>query len=188
MNPGRPSRNTETYASLTLQVDSPRWDGVPFTLRSGKTLAADSAEIAIHFRPLPRYLLDQWPGVEPNVLTVGLTEPYVRLSATLNGPERTAETRQLEARSTAPRFTAYAHLILEMLNSNPMLFIRGDEAEEAWRIIDPVMNAWTAGDVPMQEYLAARHHQARHPDLNGRVPAPRLALAVKTARCATGPP
>ena len=88
-----PSRNTETYASLTVDVDSPRWAGVPFTLRSGKALAADSAEIAIHFRPLPRYLLDQWPGVEPNVLRIGLTEPYVRLSTTLNGPERTAETR-----------------------------------------------------------------------------------------------
>ena len=48
-----PSRNTETYASLTLDVDNPRWDGVPFTLRSGKALPADSAEIAIHFRPLP---------------------------------------------------------------------------------------------------------------------------------------
>jgi glucose-6-phosphate 1-dehydrogenase len=151
-----PSRNTETYAALTLQVDSPRWAGVPFTLRSGKALAADSAEIAIHFRPLPGYLLDQWPGVEPNVLRIGLTEPYVRLSTTLNGPERTAETQQLEAHSTAPRFTAYAHLILEMLNSDPMLFIRGDEAEEAWRIIDPVMNAWTAGDVPMQEYPAGQ--------------------------------
>jgi len=151
-----PSRNTETYASLTVGVDSPRWAGVPFTLRSGKALAADSAEIAIHFRPLPRYLLDQWPGVEPNVLRLGLTEPYVRLAATLNGPERTAESRELEAHATAPRFTAYAHLILEMLNSDPMLFIRGDEAEEAWRIIDPVMNAWTAGEVPIQEYSAGQ--------------------------------
>ena len=151
-----PSRNTETYASLTVGVDNPRWAGVPFTLRSGKALAADSAEIAIHFRPLPRYLLDQWPGVEPNVLTIGLTEPYVRLSTTLNGPEQTAETRRLEARSTPPRFTAYAHLILQMLNSDPTLFIRGDEAEEAWRIIDPVMKAWTAGVVPMQDYLAGQ--------------------------------
>lgn len=75
----------------------PRWDGAPFTLRSGKALPGDSAEIAIQFRPLPRYLLDQWPGVEPNVLRIGLTEPYVRLSTTLNGPEQTAETR---ARST----------------------------------------------------------------------------------------
>jgi glucose-6-phosphate 1-dehydrogenase len=151
-----PSRNTETYASLTLHVNSPRWAGVPFTLRSGKALAQDGAEIAIHFRPVPDYLLDQWPGVEPNVLRLGLTDPYVALSTTLNGPERTAEPRQLEARSTAPRFPAYGNLILNMLRGDPMLFIRGDEAEESWRIIDPVMTAWAAGEVAMQEYAAGQ--------------------------------
>jgi glucose-6-phosphate 1-dehydrogenase len=148
------SRNTETYASLTVDVDNPRWAGVPFTLRSGKALKANSAEIAIHFRPLPQYLLTQWPGVEPNVLRIGLTEPYVRLTTTMNGPERTSESRELEARTTVPRFTAYAHLVLEMLKGDPMLFIGGDEAEEAWRIIDPVLNAWSTGDVPIQEYRA----------------------------------
>ena len=149
-----PRRQTETYASLTLGPRSPRWDDVPFTLRSGKALETDSAEIAIHFRPLPRYLTDLFPGVEPNVLRIGLMEPYVRVTTTLNGPEQTAENRQLEVRSTPPRFTAYAHLIEEMLQGDPRLFIRGDEAEEAWRIIDPVMTAWGAGDVPMQEYAA----------------------------------
>ena len=93
-------------------------------------------------------------GIEPNVLRIGLSEPYVRLSTTLNGPGQTAETRQLEARTTPPRFTAYAHLILEMLRGDPMLFIRGDEAEESWRIIDPVMHAWSAGQVPMQHHSA----------------------------------
>jgi glucose-6-phosphate 1-dehydrogenase len=157
-----PGRNTETYASLTLHVNSPRWDGVPFTLRSGKALAQDGAEIAICFRPVPDYLLDQWPGVEPNVLRLGLTDPYVALSTTLNGPERTAESRQLEARSTAPRFTAYGNLILQMLRNDPMLFIRGDEAEESWRVIDPVMTAWAAGAVPMQEYAAGQAPPDRH--------------------------
>jgi glucose-6-phosphate 1-dehydrogenase len=151
-----PARDTETYASLALQVNSPRWTGVPFTLRSGKALAEDAAEIAIHFRPLPGYLLAQWPGVEPNVLRLGLSEPYVRLSTTLNGHERAAETRALETTSTPPKFEAYANLILAMLNSDPMLFIRGDEAEESWRIVDPVMKAWAAGAVPMQEYAAGR--------------------------------
>ena len=149
-----PRRGTETYASLTVDVDNPRWSGVPFTLRSGKALPVDSAEIAIHFRPLPRYLLDQWPGIEPNVLRIGLTEPYVRLSTTLNGPEQTAEKHELEARTGLPRFTAYAHLILEMLRGDPMLFIRGDEAEESWRIVDPVVQAWSAGDIPIQHYAA----------------------------------
>jgi glucose-6-phosphate 1-dehydrogenase len=149
-----PYRNTETYASLTVDVDSPRWAGVPFTLRSGKAFEANLAEIAVHFRPLPQYLLDQWPGVEPNALRIGLTEPYVQLTTTLNGPERTAERRDLEARSTAPRFTAYANLIQEMLKGDPMLFITSDEAEEAWRVIDPVMNAWLVGHVPLREYPA----------------------------------
>jgi glucose-6-phosphate 1-dehydrogenase len=118
-------------------VNSPRWDKVPFTLRSGQALAADSAEIAICFRPLPRYLPGQWPGAEPNVLTVGLPGPWVRLSTTRTGPGRTAEIRQLGARPAAPRFPACAHPIRHMLNSDPMPFLRGDEAEEAWRIVDP---------------------------------------------------
>jgi NADPH-dependent 2,4-dienoyl-CoA reductase/sulfur reductase-like enzyme len=54
------------------------------------------------------------------------------------------------------QFTAYANLILEMLKNDPMLFIRGDEAEEAWRIIDPVMTAWSTGVVPMQGYAAGQ--------------------------------
>jgi len=149
-----PGRGTETYASLTVGVEHPRWDGVPVTLRSGKAQPATSAEVAVHFRPLPRYLLDRWPGVEPNVLRMGLTDPYVSLGTTLSGPDRTVQSSVLEARSEPPRFTAYAHLVLHMLNNEPMLFIRGDEAEEAWRIIDPVVRAWSAGDVPMQEYAA----------------------------------
>ena len=80
----------------------------------------------------------------------------MRLSTTLNGPETTAEVSELRQTTTPPQFTAYAHLILQMLHSDPMLFIRGDEAEESWRIIDPVMKAWAAGLVPMQEYAAGQ--------------------------------
>jgi glucose-6-phosphate 1-dehydrogenase len=149
-----PARGTETYASLTLGVNSPRWDGVPFTLRSGKALPADAAEIAIHFRPLPRYMADVWPGIEPQVLRIGLEDPYVRLATALTSPDRPPEMRELEMEATQPQRTPYANVILMMLNSNPTLFIRGDEAEESWRIIDAVVNAWSAGEVPMQEYPA----------------------------------
>lgn len=149
-----PGRNTETYASLTVEVNNPRWAGVPFTLRSGKATATDSAEIAIHFRPLPDYLTEQWPGVEPNVLRLGLMDPYVRLSTTLNGPQQQAEHRELELHSKPSPLTPYANLIREMLNNDPTLFIRGDEAEESWRIVDPVMQAWASGQVPMEEYPA----------------------------------
>jgi glucose-6-phosphate 1-dehydrogenase len=157
-----PSRDTETYASLTVEVDNPRWAGVPFTLRSGKALPDDAAEIAIHFRPLPRYLLDRWPGVEPNVLRLGLTEPYVRLGTILNGPDRTAHSHELEVRTPEAGRTAYANLILNMLDCDATLFIRGDEAEESWRIIDPVMGAWRSGDVSMQEYAAGEAPPGPH--------------------------
>jgi glucose-6-phosphate 1-dehydrogenase len=149
-----PGRGTETYASVTLAVENTRWAGVPFTLRSGKAMAEDSAEIAIHFRPRPRYLLDRYPGVEPNVLRIGLREPYVALTTMLNGGDQAAETRELELRTAPMKHKPYANLILEMLHNDPMLFIRGDEAEEAWRIIEPVMSGWAAGDVPMQTYPA----------------------------------
>ena len=149
-----PERNTETYASVTFEVDKTRWAGVPFTLRSGKALAENSAEIAVHFRPLPRYLLDQFPGVEPNVLRIGLLEPYVKLSTTLNAGERQTETHELELRSAPMKRTPYANLILEMLKNDPTLFIRSDEAEEAWRLVEPVMSGWASGEVPMHTYPA----------------------------------
>lgn len=149
-----PQQDTETYASVTLDIDNPRWAGVEFTLRSGKALAPELAEISIHFRALPRYLLDRWPGVEPNVLRLGLTEPYVRLATTLNGPDRRLANPELELQTGAAGRTPYANLIIEMLRCDPMLSITGEEAEEAWRIVDPVVSAWSARRVPMQEYEA----------------------------------
>ena len=149
-----PARATETYAAVGLAVQNTRWSGVPFTLRSGKAMPEDSAEIAIHFRPLPPYLSDLQVDIEPNVLRIGLMQPYVRLGTNINGPDQTALYQQLELLSPAPRRTAYANLILEMLRNQPTLFIRGDEAEEAWRIIDPIAQAWAADEVPMQTYPA----------------------------------
>ncbi|WP_053236838.1 glucose-6-phosphate dehydrogenase [Sandaracinus amylolyticus] len=149
-----PRRDTETYASLTLGIETMRWSGVPFTLRSGKAFATSAAEIAIHFRALPRYVRDTWPGVEPNTLRLGLTEPYVRVATTLDGPDGVAESRALELCASPPRRSVYANLMLDMLRGDPALFILGEEAEEAWRVIDPVIDAWHAGEVPMREYAA----------------------------------
>jgi glucose-6-phosphate 1-dehydrogenase len=149
-----PSRNTETYAALTLEVHNQRWAGVPFTLRSGKALPEDGGEIAISFRALPGFLLERWPGVEPNVLRIGLQDPYVRLTTAMTGSDMIAEMSDMELRASPPQRSAYANLVTEMLSSNPTLTIRGDEAEEAWRIVDPVLAAWSAGQVPMQEYAA----------------------------------
>ncbi len=149
-----PARNTETYASVTLEVESDRWEGVPFTLRSGKAMAADHAEIAVHFRPLRRRIMQHYPGIAPNVFRLGLMEPYITLTAMTIGDAREGRQHELELHTAEPKRTPYANLLLEMLRGDATLFIRGDEAEESWRIVDPVAKAWAAGEVPLKSYPA----------------------------------
>ena len=149
-----PKRNTETYASVTLEVESARWEGVPFTLRSGKAMAEDHAEIAVHFRPLRRRIREQYPGVAPNVFRLGLMQPYITLTAMTIGDAREGREHELELHTAEPKRTPYANLLLEMLRKDPTLFIRGDEAEESWRIVDPVAKAWAKGEVPLKSYPA----------------------------------
>lgn len=149
-----PGRDTETYASITLDVESARWAGVPFTLRSGKAMPEDRAEIAVHFRPVPRYSRERYPGLAPNVLRLGLMEPTIRLATTTLGGDRRATSGELELCALTRRRSPYANLLLDMLRGDATLSIRGDEAEEAWRVVDPIAEAWASGEVPMQTYAA----------------------------------
>jgi glucose-6-phosphate 1-dehydrogenase len=146
-------RATETHAELTLRVDNWRWAGVPFRLRSGKALARNHAEIGIQFRQPPVHG-PRLAVTPPNTLRIGLAEPYVRLTMNVNAADRTLTATDLEMTSAPPGRPAYANLLLEMAACNPMLAIRADETEEQWRIVEPVLAAWAAGDVPMLEYPA----------------------------------
>ncbi len=146
-----PSRNTETYAAVRLNLRNNRWDGVPFVLRSGKALAEDRAEIAIHLKPV---VAPFEHVVSPNVLRIGLMEPYVRVGTVINGDDLAPLRQELDLMSPPSPRSAYANLILEMLEGHASLFIRGDEAEEAWRIVDPIVAAWRDGVVPLHTYAA----------------------------------
>jgi glucose-6-phosphate 1-dehydrogenase len=144
---------TETLAELTVRIENWRWAGVPFRLRSGKALARNHAEIAIRFRRPPVHgpRLDLVPS---NTLRIGLAGPYVRLTMNVNAADRTLAATDLEMTSAPPGRPAYANLLLEMAACNATLAIRADETEEQWRIVEPVLAAWAAGDVPMLEYRA----------------------------------
>ena len=136
-----PAQDTETYASLTVN-GKPPVDRCPLHLAIRQGPRVHSAEIAVHFRPLPRYLLDQWPAAEPNVLRIGLTAPTSgsrRRSTARSAPPRPESSRRRHIRAS---IQAYANLILAMLRNDPMLFIRGDEAEESWRSSTP---SWRHG-------------------------------------------
>jgi glucose-6-phosphate 1-dehydrogenase len=155
-----PSRGTETYAEMTVEVANWRWAEVPFRLRSGKALARDHAEIAVQFRRPPVHgpEIDKSPA---NVLRIGLLDPYVRVAMNVNGPDFSLEPIDLELCSRPPTRPAYANLILQMLQANTALSIRADETEEMWRIAEPVLAAWEAGAAPILDYPAGSDGPAK---------------------------
>src|SRR5262249_48220466 len=92
--------------------------------------------------------------VAPNTLRIGLVEPYIRLTMNIHTADRTLTVADLDMNSTPPRRPAYANLLVEMAARNTTLSIRADETEEHWRIVEPVLRAWAAKDIPMREYPA----------------------------------
>ncbi len=148
-----PARDTETFAQVTLEVANWRWAGVPFTLRSGKALDADRGEVVVTFKGVPD-AAHRTRALQSNVLRMGLMKPSVRLSVNLLGSDFAIHTDELEISSLPEGRPAYANLLLAMLNGNATLTIRNDEAEESWRIMEPVLKAWDEGAAPLLDYPA----------------------------------
>ncbi|NIY62387.1 glucose-6-phosphate dehydrogenase [Streptomyces malaysiensis] len=154
--PGVDARHrTETYAEIVLELDNWRWAGTKFRLRSGKALGADRKEVAVRFRPVPHLPFGQDKDVRPNVLRFGLEPESMSFDITATGSRAETFTQlSLTARMDAPALPAYGRLLLDVLRGDPALSIRGDEAEEAWRVLDPVLSAWERNLVPLEEYPA----------------------------------
>ena len=142
-----PRRGTETFAQVTLAIDNWRWAGVPFTLRSGKALHRERREVAIHFKPVPHLAFGQRTQPQGNVLRLTLDPDRVALGLNINGPGDPFALAPVELDVTlAPQeLPAYARLLLDVLRGDPTLSIRDDEAEESWRIVEPILDAWAAG-------------------------------------------
>lgn len=150
-----PSRDTETYAAVTLGIHSRRWAGVPFVLRSGKALASDRAEILVRFAPVPAPA--GRPTPVPNVLRIDLLEPRVQIEVNTLASGRIPARSDLVMSMCSDRRPAYANMLLDMLNGDTRASVRGDEAEEAWRIVEPVLDAWAGDEVPLLDYPAGSH-------------------------------
>ena len=150
-----PNRGTETFAQVTLWIDNWRWAGVPFVLRSGKALARARQEIAVRFRPVPHLAFE--PCCPPaNVLRLRLDPDQLTFGVNLNGPGKPFDLEHVELAAGFPpqELPAYARLLLDVLEGDYTLSIRADEAEESWRIVEPILEAWKTGRVPLQEYPA----------------------------------
>ncbi|MEX2171310.1 MAG: glucose-6-phosphate dehydrogenase [Pirellulales bacterium] len=169
-------RQTETFALVTLFIDNWRWNGVPFVLRTGKALSADRHEIVIHFRSVP-YLPFEKSAPVPNVLRLQLDPDRMELSLNINGAgdpfdlERAALSTDLRRQ----KLSAYARLLLDVFEGDAVLSIRGDEAEEAWKIVDPIIAAWSKQQGELLEYPAG----SDGPEMNSDGEMPPEALIAK---------
>jgi glucose-6-phosphate 1-dehydrogenase len=150
-----PAHGTETFAEMELGIDNWRWHDTVFRLRTGKALGRNRMEVAVHFRPVPHLPRGMHGDPQPNVLRFGLEPESVAIEISGVGPRaHTLAPLRLSAELEPPELPAYGRLLLDVLERNPALSIRGDEAEESWRVVTPVLDAWARDLVPLDEYAA----------------------------------
>lgn len=151
-----PARATETFAEVALFIDSDRWRGVPFHLRTGKALARDRRLVQVQFRPVDRLPFGQAEEPGPNVLTMTMEPDRLTLDIALNGAGDpfSLDPHRIDLDLAPQRLSAYARLLVDALEGDPALATRGDEAEESWRIVEPIVAAWERDAVPLIGYAA----------------------------------
>lgn len=146
-----PASVTETYAALKLYVDNWRWRGVPFYLRTGKRMAEAGSAITIRFKEPPHHLFrnTHLERIHPNWLLMGI-QPHeclkMEIQVKVHGLEMRTRTISLDAsyRSAEEKeVDAYEELLLDVMKGDHSLFLRYDEVEWAWRVVDPVLKVWS---------------------------------------------
>jgi glucose-6-phosphate 1-dehydrogenase len=150
------ARGTETLAEIDVRVNNWRWAGVPFILRSGKALGRKRKEAVITYKPVP-HLPTGFHGVDtPTRLHIGFGPDTLRLDLDVNGPGDlfTLNRVNLLTELASDALLPYGEVLDGVLSGDPLLSVRGDTAEECWRIVEPVLQAWQADSVPLQEYQA----------------------------------
>jgi glucose-6-phosphate 1-dehydrogenase len=148
-----PASRTDTFAALRLHLDTWRWEGVPILLRSGKRLASKAHEVAFRFKEPPTRLFRHTPLAHPgpNWLVFRMSpKECTELVMRTKQPGLDLEAREsiLRAEYTNPddlEASAYEQLLLEVLNGDHTPFLRFDEVEWSWRIVDPLLKAWQTG-------------------------------------------
>lgn len=147
---------TATFAALKLMVDNWRWQGVPFFLRSGKGLSCRTTQIVVQFRQPPQMLFGSHPSCfEGNRLVIQIQPAEgIQLHFQTKVPDAGMNLRMTELdfdfrrEFTSPPPDAYQRLLQDVASGDASLFARSDEVELAWRIIDPIHEAWNSPAAP----------------------------------------
>ncbi|HKW72294.1 MAG TPA: glucose-6-phosphate dehydrogenase [Candidatus Dormibacteraeota bacterium] len=154
---------TETFAAMRLYVDNWRWAGVPFYIRAGKRMPKRVTEIRIQFKRPPHLTFgrEAMKEVDPNAITLRI-QPEEGISLKFGAKVPSAG---LRIRSVTMDFQymtsflveapeAYERLLLDCMIGDPTLFTRSDEVEAAWKLVDPIEDAWRNGRPPLGFYAA----------------------------------
>jgi glucose-6-phosphate 1-dehydrogenase len=156
-----PQSATETYVALRLWLDSWRWSGVPFLLRTGKRLARKVSEIAVFFKDPPQHLFAEQTSPRPNSLIVHV-QPDEGVTFNLNSkvPGFTTDMNPVNLRfSYGGSFgeeppEAYERLLLDCMIGDCTLFIRADQVESSWRFVSGVLDLWKETARGLLDYRA----------------------------------
>jgi len=142
---------TETFVAAKFYIDNWRWRGVPFYLRTGKRLEKQTSMIAIRFRHPPQQLFRETPleSVAPNWVLLSIQpEESMRMEIHVKQPGLDMDTRVMQMNASFLKtdeqtLDAYETLLLDVIEGDRSLFIRFDEVEWAWRVVDPILQNWT---------------------------------------------
>ena len=145
-----PDSVTETYAAMKLYIDNWRWRGVPFYLRTGKRMARSQSLVSICFKQPPQsfYCHDASQCPQQNWVLLGIQpDECLRMEVTVKEPGLEMHTRQTSLDASLRRegedtTDAYEDLLLDVIGGDRSLFLRYDEVEYAWRVVEPVLNDW----------------------------------------------
>lgn len=147
-----PDSTTETYAAVDLTIENWRWQGVPFTLRTGKKLHEKVSLVTLHMRPVPhRAFPDKhstnWQSNELHIYIQPNESIDISLMAKVPGAEFTLAPVEMhfqyrEAFAEEPMPEAYETLLLDVLQGDATLFMRADQVEAAWKVMMPILEKW----------------------------------------------
>jgi glucose-6-phosphate 1-dehydrogenase len=163
-----PTSRTPTFAAVELRIDNWRWRDVPFFLRSGKGLKSRASEVVVQFRCPPHLMFPLPPGttLTCNRLSMCIQpDEGIHLNFQTKVPDREAmllraadmEFHYRKAYPEAPIPESYERLLQDALAGDASLFMRADEIEKAWEIMDPLIAAVESADGPRpQEYAVGR--------------------------------
>lgn len=142
---------TETYAALKIYIDNWRWRGVPIYLRTGKRMASDQSSISICFRKPPKQFFRDTHAekMHRNWVILGIQpQDSLRMQLTVKEPGLVMKTRQTSLDASLhqvgeQKTDAYEDLLLDVIEGDRSLFLRYDEVECLWAVVDPILRNWS---------------------------------------------